>query len=263
MKEIKINICYNIDCVKGMRYYISDESIDLVVTSPPYDNIREYDGYVYDFKATANELKRVLRKTGRIVWIINDQTINKSESGTSFRNALYFKEIGLDLETMIWKKPNFANPETTRYHNVFEFMFILSGPDAVTFNPIKDKKNKYSKIFGKNSVRAKNGEMIEKKKNKIPKYGMRSNVWEINTSGQENPCRTIEHPATFSEQLARDHIISWSNEGDIVLDPFAGSGTTLSEAKKYNRKYIGFEISKKYCTIIENRLRQEYLFNEC
>lgn len=226
-----------------------DNFIDLTVTSPPYDDLRDYEGYDFDFEKIALELYRVTKPGGVVVWIVNDQTKNGSESLTSAKQKIFFRErCGFDIhDTMIWEKTNFANPSHNRYHQIFEYMFVLSKGRPATFNPIKDIKTIWRKPFGKNTYRDKNGKMKERKAKDYGEYRMRGNVWLINTSGQENPCQEISHPATFSLSLARDHISSWSNKGDLVYDPMMGSGTTAIAALQLKRNFIGSEISKKYC----------------
>jgi len=242
------------DCLEVMRG-MAENSIDLTVTSPPYDNLRTYNGFTFDFEGIAKELYRVTKQGGVVVWVVGDATIKGSETGTSFKQALYFKEIGFNLhDTMFWLKRNFSNPSRNRYHQIFEYMFIFSKGKPKTFNPIKDKKNKYLTCVGKNTMRKVNGDLVEIKKGIGNEWGMRTNVWNMNTVGQEMMCKRPPHPAMFPEKLAEDHILSWSNEGDIVLDPMAGSGTTLKMAKKNNRNYIGIEISPEYIDIINNRL---------
>jgi len=231
------------------------EPVDLTVTSPPYDNLRDYQGYTFDFEAIANELYRITKDGGVIVWVVGDETINGSESGESFRQALYFKEIGFNLhDTMIYQKHNFSNPSNTRYHQIFEFVFVLSKKDPKTFNPIKDRKNiEADKIgsWGKNTVRQKNGSFKINKKKVNSVYGMRYNIWRIKT--EMNPL----HPAQFPEALAQDHILSWSNPNDIVLDPMSGSGTVAKMCEKLNRRWIGIEISEEYCEIAVKRIESE------
>lgn len=249
------------DCLEVMKG-IPDKSVDMVLTSPPYDNLRDYKGYIFNFKGIAQELYRILKNGGVCVWVVGDATINGSETGTSFKQALYFKEIGFNLhDTMIWNKPNFSNPSRTRYHQIFEYMFIFS-KGKPTFNPIKDKKNKYLTCVGKNTMRKVNGELVEIKKGIGSEFGMRTNVWNMNTVGQDMMCKRPPHPAMFPEKLAEDHILSWSNEGDIILDPMAGSGTTLKMARKNNRNYIGIEIASEYIPIIEARLKAVILENK-
>ena len=231
-----------------------DNCIDLTVTSPPYDEMRDYNGYKFDFKATARELFRVTKEGGRVVWIVGDQTKDFNESGTSFMQALHFKEIGFRLnDTMIWNKGSQAtyNPSLKACKHYFEFMFIFSKGKPKTYNEIKDIE---TQLVGKEletySTRKPNGEIVKKKRQgTYGKFQARSNVWNIRP-----PINTTGHPAPFPESIARDHIIMWSNEGDIVLDPFTGSGTTLKVAKLNNRKYIGIEISSEYCKIIDRRL---------
>ena len=197
-----------------------------------------------------------------MVWVVADATVNGSETGTSFKQALYFKEIGFNLhDTMIYLKNGFSNPSLNRYHQIFEYMFIFSKEKPKTFNPIKDRKNKYAgeTCWGKNTVRQKDGTLEERKRRVNSEYGMRFNVWKYKVGGGIGQKDKIayKHPATFPEQLAYDHIISWSNENDIVLDPLCGSGTTLKMAEKLNRKWIGIEINPKYCEIAKQRIIKE------
>lgn len=245
------------DCLEVMKSMPSN-SVDLTVTSPPYDNLRTYNGFTFDFEGIAQELYRVTKNGGVVVWIVGDATIKGSESGTSFRQALYFMQCGFNLhDTMIWNKPNFSNPSKTRYHQIFEYMFIFSKGKNKTFNPIKDKKNKYLTCVGKNTMRLANGELVEVKKNVGNEFGMRTNVWNMNTVGQEMMCKRPPHPAMFPEKLAHDHIISWSNEGDTVLDCFMGSGTTGKIAKQLNRNFVGIEISQEYLDIAKERINND------
>jgi len=229
-----------------------DNFVDLVVTSPPYDDLRTYNGYSFDFESVAKELYRVTKQGGVVVWVVGDATFNGSESGTSFKQALRFKEIGFNLhDTMIYQKHNFSNPSSNRYHQIFEYMFVLSKGVPQTFHPIMDRKNVYGgKIgsWGKNTVRQTDGTFKENPRRINTEYGKRYNIWRLLT--EMKPL----HPAQFPEQLANDHIISWSNEGDLVYDPFMGSGTTAKMAMLNNRNYIGSEISKEYCEIAEQRL---------
>lgn len=244
------------DCLEVMKT-IEDNSIDLVLTSPPYDNLRDYKGYTFDFEGIAKELYRVLKDGGVCVWVVGDATIKGSETGTSFKQALYFKEIGFNLhDTMIWNKGSFSavGALQNRYAPVFEYMFILSKGYPKSFNPIKDRKNIVKgKISG--TIRQRDGSLkrmsTEGKERNV--YGQRFNIWNQPPHKQFGEDK---HPAPFPEKLAEDHILSWSNEGDTVLDPMAGSGTTLKMAKKNNRNYIGIEIATEYIEIINKRLAE-------
>ncbi len=253
---MEVNKIYNMDCVTGMKL-LDDESIDLIVTSPPYDNLRTYRGFSWDFEATAKEIYRVTKNGGVVVWVVGDSTIKGSESGTSFRQALYFKEIGFNIhDTMIWNKGSFAFPSKNCYHQVFEYMFVFSKGKPKALNFIKDRKNLYVGERGA-SGRKKDGTRNIGKSNVRDEYGKRFNIWNYAIGGGHCTKDKIayEHPAIFPEQLAEDHILSWSNEGNIVLDPFMGSGTTAKMALLNNRQYIGFEISDEYCKIANERLR--------
>jgi site-specific DNA-methyltransferase (adenine-specific) len=245
------------DCLTEMAK-LPDKCVDLTVTSPPYDNLRTYKGFVFDFEGIAKQLFRITKDGGVVVWVVGDATINGSETGTSFKQALYFKEIGFNLhDTMIYEKAGMRYPDVIRYHSVFEFMFILSKGGPKTFNAIKDRENLWAggKIARKSQVRQPDGTMRENsayrndKDRRVGKIGCRNNIWRY-ASGSEN-AKSKQHPATFPEDLATDHIISWSNEGDIVLDPMMGSGTTGKMSVKHNRNFIGIEISPEYMTIAE------------
>lgn len=244
---------YNMDCMEGMKD-IPDNYIDLTVTSPPYDELRSYNGYIFDFENTAKELYRITKKGGILVWIVGDQTVNGTETGTSFKQALFFKEIGFNLhDTMIWKKETFSFPESNRYPQIFEYMFILTKDKPNVFNPIKDRKTVYAGTKIHVTQRQKDGSMVKKEKSGIVQdIASRFNVWEISTEKSNK----TNHPAVFPINLVKDHISSWSNEGDIVLDPFSGSGTTAIACHDLKRRFIGFEISKDYYKMANERLEK-------
>lgn len=250
-KELEINKCYNENCLDTMAK-MPDGFIDLIVTSPPYDNLRTYNGYSFDFEAVAKELFRVTKQGGVVVWVVGDATVKGSETGTSFKQALFFKEIGFNLhDTMIYEKKScYAHdPRNMRYKAMFEYMFILSKGKPSTYNEIKDIPNiNAGKILKGTKGRDKHGNKRVLKEIVIGDFQARSNIWRIPSSERS------EHPAIFPEQLANDHIISWSNEGDLVYDPFMGSGTTAKMAIINKRNWIGSEISEEYCKIIERRI---------
>ena len=243
----------NIDVLKTME----SECIDLTVTSPPYDNLRDYNGYSFDFEGLAEQLYRVTKKGGIVVWVVGDSVINGSESGTSFRQALHFKEIGFNLhDTMIYAKKQPSLPNKNRYLASFEYMFVLSKKSPKVYNLIKDRKNAYPGKSTNQVVREKNGKLSPRKDRITEEYSIRYNIWEYNTGYNLSTKDKIafKHPATFPEKLAEDHIISWSNKGDLVLDPFVGSGTTCKMAKQLGRNYIGIDISQEYIDIAKQRI---------
>lgn len=246
------------DNVALTREYLADESIDLTVTSPPYGSIRDYGGHTWSFESLAKELYRVTKQGGVVVWVVGDETIDGSESGASFRQALFFVSIGFNLhDTMIYEKNNFANPSSNRYHQIFEYMFVLSKGTPKTFNPVKDKINAYAgqSNWGKNLHRQKDGSQIEHAKRIVNPLGVRNNIWRYTTSyGFAGDTNAYDHPAVFPEALARDHILSWSNEGDTVFEPFLGSGTTGKMAVILNRNFVGFEIHAPYMEIARERI---------
>jgi len=237
-------------------------SVDLTVTSPPYDNLRTYNGYTFNFEGIAQELFRVTKPGGVVVWVVGDATIDGSETGTSFRQALYFKEIGFNLhDTMIYEKNGAPFPDKTRYYNIFEFMFILSKGLPAKINLIEDRKNKWLNSWGVQSKRNSNGQLENYKRVNSNNVGVRFNIWRINTGKgfTTDDEYAYEHPAMFPEVLARDHILSWSNPGDTVLDPMMGSGTTGKMAEKNDRPFIGIEISNEYFDIAVKRIQQAQL----
>ena len=241
------------DCVEGLKL-IKPNSIDLTVTSPPYDNLRTYNGYCFDFKSVAKELYRVTKLGGVVVWVVGDATVKGSETGTSFKQALYFKDCGFNLhDTMIWEKTGML-PTQDRYYNIFEYMFVFSKGKPKAMNFICDHKTTAGGRIQKKDACINKGKQKDGVGTFVRnEYSRRTNIWRI-TIGKNK--ETQGHPAPFPEQLAKDHIITWSNEGDVVLDPFSGSGTTHKLALLNNRKFIGFEISQEYIDIETQRLKE-------
>ena len=249
------------DCITEMQKMESN-IIDLTVTSPPYDNLRTYADTLewnFDiFKQVANELYRITKNGGVVVWVVGDATIKGSETGTSFRQALYFKEIGFNLhDTMIYQKnkAHVYDPRQHRYKQSFEYMFVFSKGKPKTYNPLNDIKNKEAGKIKKVSQRLIGGRLRKDRIVKINDFQDRSNIWMYETGINSTPDKiAFEHPAVFPEQLANDHIISWSNEGDVVFDPFMGSGTTGKMAKLNNRRFTGIEKVPEYFEIAQERI---------
>lgn len=250
-----INTIYNGDCVELMKT-ISDGFIDLTITSPPYDNLRDYNGYKFDFESIAKELYRITKFGGIVVWVVGDKTINGDKSGTSFKQALFFKEIGFKLhDHMIYKKKNTPFMRSNAYTNCFENMFVFVKGKIKTFNPIKiptvrSGKEKLVSNKKADGINNKVWGILKKEKNK-------TNIWEyaVGFGGSTKDKMAFKHPAIFPEKLAEDHILSWSNEGDIILDPMCGSGTTCKMAILNNRKFIGIESSTEYVEIAKERIK--------
>ncbi len=250
------------DCLELLKD-IPDGSVDLTVTSPPYDNLRTYNGNNDQWSADVwqkviAELYRVTKDGGVVVWVVGDATIKGSETGTSFKQALHAMDCGFNLhDTMIWNKPTFTATGAlrVRYAQVFEYMFVFSKGSPKSFNPIKDRVNKSYGAKKHSNVRQADGSMkpMTSKGKPIAKYGQRFNVWDMNT---ELSSKTRLHPAPFPEHLVNDHILSWSNPDDVVLDCFMGSGTTGAMAVKNGRKFIGIELDLDYFKIAENRINQ-------
>lgn len=244
------------DCVERMRE-LPAASVQLCVTSPPYDDLRTYGGHSWNFEATARELFRVLCDGGIVCWNVGDSVVDGSETLTSSKQKIFFREVCEFRihDTMIYEKHSFSHPERVRYHSLFEYIFILSKGAPCTFNPIKDKRNTTAgrPALGVNTFSRPNGTRFERATQGgiSAEFGMRGNVWRGLTRGQEEVCEGKAHPAMMPKWLARDLILSWSNPGDTVLDPFAGSGTTGKAAIENARNAILIEINEAYLPVIE------------
>jgi len=258
----------NLETMKRM----GDNFIDLTVTSPPYDGLRDYNGYSFPFEEIAKELYRITKEGGVVVWVVGDATIKGSETGTSFKQALFFKECGFNLhDTMIYQRTS-PFPSNIRYNQSFEYMFVFSKGKPKTFNPvIKQRKTDESikraktKTYSSNTYRDKEGNLNTPNKQALKRlndarnnnYILADNIWYIpagyglSTTDKE----AFKHPAIFPEDLVSKHIISWSNEGDLIYDCFMGSGTTAKMAHIHKRNWIGSEMSKEYVEIANNRLK--------
>lgn len=256
---LELNKIHQGDCLELMKD-MPDESVDLTVTSPPYDNLRDYKGYSFDFKRIANELYRITKSGAVVVWVVGDSTVKGSETLTSFKQAIYFNEIGFNIhDTMIYKKNKVPvyDPRQHRYKNNFEYMFIFSKGKPKSFNPIKDVPVKSVGKITKVQQRLKDGTFRRDRTIKLGESQARGAIWEYVTGVEEKIA--YKHPAVFPGKLAEDHIISWSNPGEIVFDPMAGAGTTCKMAMLNNRQYLGMEISKEYVDIANERINQSQL----
>ena len=255
----------NGDCLEEMKK-LKENSIDLTVTSPPYDNLSTYNcnNALWSeqvWKDCIQELFRVTTQGGVVVWVVGDATIKGSETGTSFKQALWAMECGFNLhDTMIYQKNSLTFPDTNRYYQCFEYMFVFSKGKPKTCNQITDKENKQAGKTISGNYRDIDGSLKQmsgsKNKRGIKEYGVRWNIWKYNTGWKHSYSEDWlrGHPAIFPEKLAHDHIISWSNEGDTVLDCFMGSGTTGKMAKQLGRKFIGIELDETYFNIAKQRI---------
>jgi site-specific DNA-methyltransferase (adenine-specific) len=263
IKNNTINLMNSIDGMDQMDL----SSVDLTVTSPPYDDLRTYnDSSKWDFdqfKLVAQSLMRVTKKGGVVVWVVGDAVIRKSESCSSFKQALYFVELGFKLhDTMIYEKNGAAFPARAsgnRYSQVFEYMFVLSKEQQPkTANLICDKPNKWAghTNWGQSTFRDKDGNKVNRTQKPTPDFSPRNNIWKYNTGKgfHTKDSFAFDHPAMFPESLAEDHIKTWSNKNDLILDPFAGAGTTLKMAALNDRQFIGFEIDPEYFEIAKKRI---------
>jgi len=254
--KIKPNEIYNYDCVEFMKS-MDENYVDLTVTSPPYDNLRNYKGYHFDFESVAKGLYKVTKKGGIVVWVVGDKITNGNRTLTSFKHAIFFQECGFNVhDVMIYKKKNTPFMRSNGYTNCYEFMFVFSKGKPNTFTALTEKtvRQGFEMVVHNKGADAVNKKILKELKAEKTK----TNIWEyaVGLGGSTNDKDAFKHPAIFPEKLAEDHIVSWSKEGDIVFDPMCGSGTTLKMAKKHNRLYIGCDISAEYVDIAKKRLEK-------
>ena len=263
-----MNQVFQESCITGMQK-LEDECVDLCLTSPPYDDLRTYnDSSKWDwnvFEQVAEQLTRVIKPGGVIVWVVGDACIKGGETGSSFRQALHFMNLGFKLhDTMIYEKNGVSFParaDSNRYSQIFEYMFVLSkGKKPKTANLICDKENKWAgrTNWRKGIYRDIDGKLVKRKYKPTPTHSPRNNIWRYNT-GRGSTTKdkfAFEHPAMFPEALARDHILTWTEEGDLVLDPFMGAGTTAAMCIENGREYVGYEIDTKYYEICQKRIEK-------
>lgn len=240
---------------------LNDSLIDLTITSPPYDKLRSYRGYQFPFEGIARELYRITKPGGVLVWVVGDATVKGSETGSSFKQALYFKEIGFNLhDTMIFQKTNpIPQIYRKRYQSVFEYMFVFSKGSVKTHNPILiDCLHAGLELKGTTYKNFSRGvQKRSKAANPVKKQKIKGNIWEYVVGKKLEDQGAKGHPAPFPCALARDHIRSWSNEGDLVFDPMCGSGTTCLVAQQLRRNYLGIDMSADYCDLARSRLQSD------
>ncbi len=255
MKENIINKLHIDNSIEFMKKHMDTNSIDLTVTSPPYDNLRNYNGYKFEFEKMARELFRVTKKGGVVVWVIGDKINKGNKTLTSFKHALYFQEIGFNVhDVMIYAKKNTPFMRSNAYTNGHEYMFILSKGSPKTFNPLKEPtvRSGMEMLVHNKGADAKNNKILKE----LKKEKTKSNIWyyAVGLGGSTKDKNAFQHPAIYPEKLAQDHILSWSNEKDVIFDPMCGSGTTCKMAALNNRNYIGIDISEEYVNIAQERL---------
>ncbi len=257
MKEL--NNIYVSDCIEFMKS-LDDNCIDAVITSPPYDNLRNYKGYHFDCEGIAKELFRVMKKGGVVVWVVGDAIIKGNKTLTSFKQALMFQSVGFNVhDVMIYKKKNTPFMRSNAYTNCFEYMFVFSKGTPKTFNPIKEPtvRQGFEMLVHNKKADGINKKILKELKPEKTK----NNIWEyaVGLGGSSSDKEAFQHPAIFPEKLAKDHILSWTNENDVVFDPMCGSGTTCKMAKILNRKYLGCDISEEYVRIAQERVNKTLL----
>ena len=248
---LELNKFYTGESVQWMQNNMEDEFVDLTVTSPPYDDLRKYNGFKFDYKSMFKELYRITKDGGVVVWVVGDKTDKGSETGTSFKQALYAKEVGFNLhDTMIYEKQN-PQPQvkSKRYTNCFEYMFVFSKGRPTTCNYLKEDCKDAGRVLN-NTNRLPNGKTVNFVNNgkSVNKTKLKKNIW-VYDAGYNRTTKdkiAFKHPAIFPDKLAEDHILSWSNEEDIIFDPMCGSGTVAKMAWLNNRKFIGVDMGEEY-----------------
>ena len=250
------------DCLDLLRK-LPNENIDLTVTSPPYDNLRSYNGAAAQwnfekFKDIAEQLFRVTKDGGVVIWVVGDATIKGSETGSSFRQALFFKDLGFRLhDTMIYEKVNPIPQNHNRYEQCFEYMFAFSKGTPAVWNPIREPTKNAGKAFnwGDRKTELDAAQCRRHRGTELYTVGetkLHRNIFRYTIGGGKTG-----HPAVFPERLAEDQILSWSSPGDTVLDPFMGSGTVGVAAVRHGRNFIGAEIEAPYFTPARERIFHE------
>lgn len=252
---MKINDIFVENCVDFMRSMDAD-SVDCVITSPPYDNLRNYKGFDFDAEPVARELYRVIKQGGVVVWVVGDAIRKGNKTLTSFKQALLFQSVGFNChDVMIYKKKNTPFMRSNAYTNCYEYMFIFSKGSPKTFNPLKEstKRNGYEMLVCNKKADGINNKVLKE----LKKEKTRNNIWEyaVGLGGSTSDRDAFNHPAIFPEKLAAEHILSWTNKGDLVFDPMMGSGTTCKMAKQLGRNYIGCDISEEYVELARKRLK--------
>lgn len=264
---IELNKFYIGESVQWMKENLPDNFIDLTITSPPYDDLRKYKGFKFDYKSMLEELYRVTKDGGVVVWVVGDKTDKGSETGTSFKQALCAKEIGFNIhDTMIYEKEN-PQPQvkSKRYTNCFEYMFVFSKGKPNTCNYLTEECKDAGRILN-NTNRLPSGETVNFVSNGKPvnKTKLKKNIWRYDAGYNRTTKDKVafNHPAIFPDSLAQDHILSWSNEGDIIFDPMCGAGTTCKMAYLNNRNFIGIDMSEEYINEICIPRLKEYGWND-
>ncbi len=262
--NLPLNNFYIGESAKWMQNNMPSNFVDLTVTSPPYDNLRTYKGFEFDYKAMLKELYRVTKDGGVVVWVVGDKVKQGSETLLPFKQALYFKEMGFNVhDTMIYQKNAMPFPEQTRYIQCFEYMCVFSKGKPKKTNMLKEKTKGY-KPSKSSTQRNQDGSTSTLKYEQGKEFRNRWNVWLYDVGYNKTTKDKIayNHPAQFPEALAQDHILTWSNENDIVLDPMCGAGTTCKMAWLNKRNFIGVDMSEEYINNICIPRLKEYGWND-
>ena len=239
-----------------------DNSIDMVVTSPPYDGLRDYNGFSLDLHKIGKEIYRVLKDGGIAVMVIQDATKDFAKSLTSFRTIVdWCDNVGFRLfETVIYHKNGTEGAWwKQRFRVDHEYMPIfMKGKKPQYFNkePLKIPSKHGGKVMSGSGNRRTDGTLSETVRRPINTMKCRGTVWDYLMAGDKNPLKR-KHPAVFPDKIPYDCIQCFCPEGGLVLDPFIGCGSTAVMAKVLGRNYIGIDISREYCDLAEERIEKD------
>lgn len=242
---------------------IRESSVDLTVFSPPYDGLRDYKGKPsFDMAVLGREILRVTKEGGVCCMVIQDATKNGAKSLTSFRTACLFADLGWRLfECCIYSRAGVPGAWWTKRFRVdHEYIFIFTRGDGLPRRFDKTSlmvESKYAGITAGGTKRTTKGDFVAIKKTVISPLKCRGTIWHYAASNTERNKTKSEHPATYPDSLARDIISCFSKEGDLVLDPMMGSGTTGIASVNMGRRFLGIEISVQYMEIAKRRFRAE------
>jgi site-specific DNA-methyltransferase (adenine-specific) len=249
---------YHENCLETLGR-LPDDMIDMTITSPPYDDLREYNGYHFPVQDIAAALYDKTKPGGVVIWVVGDRTVNGGETLTSFRHALTFQETGFKVhDTMLYVKNNPIPSDCgKRYRQCFEYMFCFAKGQPKTFNPITEPtKSAGTKIKAFRITERGRGNVPDEDIGRQIKTERKAgNIFTYNVGTSSSQDRVaFNHPAIFPEKLVEDQIRTWTDTGDVVYDPFMGSGTTAKVAHLLDRKWLGSEISEEYVNLANERL---------
>ncbi len=270
IKTDEINL-YQGDCLELLTM-MDDSSVDLIVTSPPYADQRKRtyggiapDKYVDWFSPIAEQLLRVLKPSGSFVLNIKEKVVNGERHTYVLELILKMRELGwLWTEEYIWHKKNsFPGKWPNRFRDSWErcLHFTKNRKFAMyqeaVMVPVGDWKNERLKKLSSRDMMRDESRVGSGFGKNISNWQGREMAYPTNVLHMATECGNKGHSAAFPEVLPEWFIRLFTTEGDVVLDPFAGSGTTLVAASRLSRKSVGFELLDEHCQVAKERLGLE------